>query len=641
VLPPEYLPSRPTPTPSRPSTGLNVRLKSGPLPPLGSIDTDDPAAAALRGAFPSRDRHPSGGHALIVPGFSILGELGAGGMGVVYLARQHDPDRPVALKVLRGGAFAGEAAHARLAEEARIVERLKHRDIVQLYEHGEVEGLPYLVLEYVAGPTLAKVSGGKPQDPRGAARVVERVARAVQYAHEQGVVHRDLKPANVLLQNDDRRPPPDDRPAPPPSADPAFDLRLSSVRPKITDFGLAKAVGETQVQTATGIAAGTPGYMAPEQATGDKARLGPWTDVFSLGVMLYELLTAKLPFRGDSPAALLFAPMSGRPVPFREYRRGLPADLETICLKCLAPEPRDRYLTAAELADDLQRFLDGRPVSARVAAGGRLAARRPAAVAAATVLLGLLCGGLAITTALYLRTDKARLSAEQQRAAAEAQADAARKLADEPPPLPPVTTPPPADGPPVRLDEAERVLAEVAADRERGLTGDDPKAVERAVRGLMALAQVSQATGRLDRAEKAAAAAAGQAEAAAGGTPTKLLAQALGLKADVLVARQPEQGWARADAAVTACRKAKDVAFLAYPPGDPFLFDRVAAEAAVLSALGKTAEAKRCVDMAIDVGRARFGPTHPKVQELTDRLAAYAPKPADQYAPTALPRAAD
>jgi hypothetical protein len=376
--------------------------------------------------------------------------------------------------------------------------------------------------------------------------------------------------------------------------------------------------------------------MAPEQATGDKTRLGPWTDVFSLGVMLYELLTAKLPFRGDSPAALLFAPLSGRPVPFREYRRGLPADLEAICMKCLAAEPRDRYLTAAELADDLQRFLDGRPVMARTASAGGLAHRKPILLAAGIVLLGLLGGGLALTTALYLRTDQAWKSAEQLRA----EAEAARSQAE------PVSPPPPAmlggiDTPSVRFDEAVQVLAEVAAQREQGLDVTNAKAVEQAIRGLMALAEVSLAVGRLDQAEQAATSAAAQAETLARGQPTVLLAQALGLKADVIVARQPEQRWRRGDAALRATRQAKDVALLAYPPGDSHVYDRIVAEVEVLTALGKTEEAQQTITQALEAHKARFGAKNPKSQELADRLSHYVPSSPAPFAPATIPMAVD
>ena len=619
--------SRPTPDPSTPSTGWHPRLKPGDPPSLSPLSSNDPTAAALRAAFPSSPHH-STGHSLRVPGYDLLTELGAGGMGVVYLARQHDPDRPVALKVLRAGAFAGEAAHARLAEEARIVERLRHRDIVQLYEYGEVDGLPYLVLEYVPGPTLAKLAGGKPQDPRGAARVMERIARAVQYAHEQGVVHRDLKPANVLLQNDDRRPGDGGT-----VSDPGFDLRLSSVRPKITDFGLAKAVGETQIQTATGMAAGTPGYMAPEQATGDKTRLGPWTDVFALGVMLYELLTGKLPYRGDSPAALLFAPMAGKPVPFREYRKGLPADLERVCLKCLTSEPRDRYLTAAALADDLQRFLDGRSVAAQITAsapGWKDVVRKPATAGLAAALLGVLGGGLAVTTALYLRASRAHQEADLQRAEAEVAREAARKRDDDATRAGAAVT-----LPSVKFDDLEHVLTERVADSEKKAGPNDPGAIT----ALLALADLYMLAKRPDKAEPVATAAAARAEAAAAGRPSELLARTLAVKADAIAADQPRVKWARGEAAEKAGRQAVMAALAAYPPGHEKLFDRVTALTAVLAAVRGPAAAEEFAREAVANSQARLGPTSPMVQKLSDHLATVIARPPDPAAvPAVIPR---
>jgi serine/threonine protein kinase len=282
----------------------------------------------------SRDRHWP-----ILNDFEILGELGRGGMGVVYKARQIKLNRVVALKMVLSGPHADPDQLGRFHTEALAVARLQHPNIVQIYEVGDQDGLPYFALEFVDGGPLDRKVAGKPQPPREAALMVETLARTVHYAHAHGVIHRDLKPANVLL-----------------TADGA---------PKITDFGLAKAVEADSSQTRSGTILGTPSFMAPEQARGDVKEVGPLADVYGLGAMLYDLLTGRPPFQGPTLLDTLEQVRSQEPVPPRQLQPKTPVDLETICLKSLQKEPHKRYPSALELAVDLQRFLAGEPIQAR------------------------------------------------------------------------------------------------------------------------------------------------------------------------------------------------------------------------------------------------------------------------------------
>ncbi|MBX7105141.1 MAG: serine/threonine protein kinase [Gemmataceae bacterium] len=280
-----------------------------------------------------------------VPGYTLLGVAGRGAMGVVHKAIQIGLDRTVAVKMVVGGAFAEPAAKARLRREATAIARLRHPNIVQVHEVGEHAGLPFVALEWVSGGTLESAIAGRPLPPREAARLVEAVARGAHHAHEHGLIHRDLKPANILLESG------------------------SPTVPKIVDFGLARHPDDGQL-TATGALAGTPNYMAPEQ-TDSTATLGPATDIYSLGAILYESLTGRPPFRGMSAIDTLTRLKNDVPVPPRRVDPTLPVDLQTICMKCLEKKTERRYTTAAALADDLQRFLDGRPVSARPASWSR------------------------------------------------------------------------------------------------------------------------------------------------------------------------------------------------------------------------------------------------------------------------------
>jgi hypothetical protein len=300
-----------------------------------------------------------------IPGYEVLGELGRGGMAVVYKARQVSLNRLVALKMILAGEHAGPEAVARFKVEAEAVARLQHPNVVQVYEVGEHQGCPYLALELVEGRTLAQQCGGTPQSPAQAAALLEVLAQAVQHAHERGIVHRDLKPGNVLLacREGERRgvsPPVADAPDRLPDA-----ASLATFTPKITDFGLAKRLEGEAGQTQSGAIVGTPGYMAPEQARGKTREVGPATDVYALGAILYELLTGRPPFQGEGPIETVLRLLEGEPVPVARLRPECPRDLETICLKCLRKDPQQRYASAAALADDLRRFLHGEPIRAR------------------------------------------------------------------------------------------------------------------------------------------------------------------------------------------------------------------------------------------------------------------------------------
>jgi tetratricopeptide (TPR) repeat protein len=325
-----------------------------------------------------------------VPGYEIVRELGRGGMGVVYEARQLALDRPVALKMLRDGALAEAEELARFRREAETVARLRHPNVVQVYEVREGPGHPYFTMEFVEGGTLARRLGGKPLPPAEAARVVEVLARAVHAVHGCGVVHRDLKPGNVLLTADGT--------------------------PKVVDFGLARRLEGDGHPTSVGRVLGTPPYMAPEQARGDTRAVGPATDVYALGAILYETLSGRPPFQGATGWDTIAQVLSTEPVPPRRLQPRVPADLETICLKCIAKDPARRYPTAEALAEDLSRFLKGEPIRARPSGPAerawKWARRRPAVASLLGVLAVVILGSLAGLTALWLRARRERDRAE-------------------------------------------------------------------------------------------------------------------------------------------------------------------------------------------------------------------------------------
>jgi WD40 repeat protein len=310
--------------------------------------------------------------------YQILEELGRGGMGVVYKAFQPSLRRVVAVKVILGGPLAGATTQARFRVEAEALARLSHPNIVQVYEIGEYDAggvtVPFLALEFCEGGSLSEQPKGKLLSPRQAAEWLRTLAEAAHAAHRAGIIHRDLKPANVLLDRDGRL--------------------------KVSDFGLARLLVGGGPRTQTGIAFGTPEYMAPEQSTGGV--LGPAVDVYSLGAILYAFLTGRPPFRGDTPMETLAQLREQEPVPPRQLRPGCPRDLETICLKCLEKAPGRRYASAQALAEDCDAFLAGRPISARplgrLGRGWRWCRRNPAVAGLLAALALSLVGGTVAAT---------------------------------------------------------------------------------------------------------------------------------------------------------------------------------------------------------------------------------------------------
>ncbi|MBM3982600.1 MAG: hypothetical protein FJ304_20475 [Planctomycetes bacterium] len=335
-------------------------------------------------------------------GYEVVELIDHGGMGVVYKANQIDLRRTVALKMI-AGLRVGPKQLMRFRLEAEAVARLQHPNVVQIYDVGEVDGHWYFSMEYVAGGTLAHRLANGPLPPATAAAWLELLARAVHYAHTRGIVHRDLKPANVLLGVESHQVEGHKAEGGGAPATDLTTLRLEDVRPKITDFGLAKRLGADTDHTATGEVIGTPAYMAPEQALGRTAELGPACDVYALGAVLYEALTGRAPFRGNTVLETLRQVISDDPAEPRRVNPAVPRDLEAVCLKCLEKNPARRYATAEALADDLRRAQQGRPVTARPVSvlnrAGRWVRRHPAWTAAAA-LVALAC---TVTGALVVR----------------------------------------------------------------------------------------------------------------------------------------------------------------------------------------------------------------------------------------------
>jgi tetratricopeptide (TPR) repeat protein len=356
-----------------------------------------------------------------VRGYEIIEEIGRGGAGVVYRARQESPSRPVALKFLPGGPLAGPSWHDRAIREASAAARVRHPNVVSVHEVGDADGIPFLVMDLIEGGTLARHLADRPLAPKDAAALVEAVAKAVGFLHRRGVLHLDLKPANILLDGP----------------------RGSSVArcvPLVSDFGIARILDDSGGTAATTYGMlGTPAYMAPEQAgtSGKGVRVNGSADVYALGAILYHALTGRPPFQAPTALETLALVREAAPVPPRQLLPSLPRDLETVVMKCLERSPARRYATADDLADDLRRWLDGHPIRARYVSNAehawRWCGRHPAIASLAAALALTVVSGVAVLIVLLGRADAERTRAEAEHALARIErgrAEESRRRAD-------------------------------------------------------------------------------------------------------------------------------------------------------------------------------------------------------------------
>lgn len=300
-----------------------------PRPPSTLIDSSPPRPIDAAAVDPASTPAPGRWFGK----YELVAEIARGGMGVVYRARDSVLNRVVALKMILNGAAATADERQRFQREAQLVANLDHPNVVPIHEVGEHDGFPYFSMRLIEGGSLADRLADYRDDPRAAAQLVAILARAIQFANEKGFIHCDLKPSNILMEPDGS--------------------------PRITDFGLARHAAEASGLTVSGAILGTPSYMAPEQASGRRRELGPATDVYGLGAILYELLTGRPPFRLPTKMETVLQALYGEPIPPRQLRPDLPRELESICLKCLEKAPKDRHPTAAALADELTRWLQG------------------------------------------------------------------------------------------------------------------------------------------------------------------------------------------------------------------------------------------------------------------------------------------
>ena len=347
----------------------------------------------LRLEGPAKRNAPRGSKPRLFGDYELIEEIARGGMGVVYKARQVRLNRIVALKMILAGRLASEQDVLRFYVEAEAAANLDHPGIVPIYEVGQHDGQHYFSMGYVEGESLADRVADGPLPPREAAELVMQIAAAIGYAHEHGVIHRDLKPGNVLLD--------------------------ATGNPRITDFGLAKQTQRDSQLTGTGQILGTPSYMPPEQAAGRLNEIGPLSDVYSLGAVLYALVTGRPPFQSAGVMDTLRQVLEQDPVPPRQLNAGVPIDLETICLKCLQKSPAKRYASAQEVADDLGRYLNREPILARpigrLERGYRWCKRKPALALACLLALMVTAGAVAVPIAFAVyQTQAAQKLADEQ-----------------------------------------------------------------------------------------------------------------------------------------------------------------------------------------------------------------------------------
>jgi WD40 repeat protein/serine/threonine protein kinase len=422
--------------PSAPNLTFLEHLKSTPPAEMEQPGSPDQEVTQIVEA-PERRNQETTSLSQSVPGYAILKELGRGGMGVVYAARQLSLNRLVALKMIVSGQHAGPTGLARFRAEAEVIASLHHPNIVQIHDIGEQDGQPFYSMELMEGGALADWLKGAPLHARPAAGLVAILAEAVQAAHQAGIIHRDLKPSNILLttKRQGYRILGDSETTIPETAGPTdycplpFGLAAGDV--KITDFGLARRLDGGAAITKTGLVMGTPSYLAPEMASGQHKKAGPACDVYGLGAILYECLTGRPPFRGETPTDTIMLVLHQEPVPPSRLQPRVPGELETICLKCLEKEPVRRYGSSQGLADDLRRFLRGDPIRARPTPVWQRAwkwtKRRPALAGFLALCLFIAAIGFPGVTILWYQAVRARDAEAELRV----QADTLRVRADQ------------------------------------------------------------------------------------------------------------------------------------------------------------------------------------------------------------------
>ena len=335
---PSTIAEAPTIAPGPPPSSVHEEATVPPSNPPRTAH-DEPTAAVLRQDPSATPGASEPTHIRYFGDYEIIREIARGGMGVVFRARQVSLNRPVALKMILAGQLADDTDVKRFHTEAEAAANLDHPGIVPIFEVGEHEGQHYFSMGFVEGQSLSQRLAEGPLPPREAAELIRRVSEAIEYAHQHGVIHRDLKPANILIDQNGN--------------------------PRVTDFGLAKKLKEDSGLTGSGQIMGTPSYMPPEQAGGKRGDVGPAADVYALGATLYALVTGRPPFQAATAMDTVLQVISEEPVPPRRLNLAVEPDIETICLKCLEKEPTKRYASAAALAEELARFLAGKPILAR------------------------------------------------------------------------------------------------------------------------------------------------------------------------------------------------------------------------------------------------------------------------------------